>query len=163
MAKSLLSRLLSSLRFFPRSEPLDVSKRVEPSLVEPVPAPPNAKETAIETAMRMRERDVQVIEIERQRRRALAEKNMSPAMADRTQSAVRMAPRGMHSDVLREHHMDSPSTQNLLVSLTAYSLTESSPSGPSCSDSSSYSSDTSSYSSSDSGSSSFDSGSCASD
>ncbi|WP_180641187.1 hypothetical protein [Agrobacterium vitis] len=159
MAKSFLSRLLSSLRFFPRSEPLDVSKRVEPSLVEPVPAPPNAKETA----MRMRERDVQVIEIERQRRRALAEKNMSPAMADRTQSAVRMAPRGMHSDVLREHHMDSPSTQNLLVSLTAYSLTESSPSGPSCSDSSSYSSDTSSYSSSDSGSSSFDSGSCASD
>ncbi|MCM2441181.1 hypothetical protein HGO34_15775 [Agrobacterium vitis] len=66
-------------------------------------------------------------------------------------------------DDLRERPADFPSTQDLLVGLTAYSLMESSPSAPSCSDSSSYSSDTSSYSSSDSGSSSFESGSCSSD
>ncbi|MGV1912071.1 hypothetical protein G6K96_21610 [Agrobacterium vitis] len=64
---------------------------------------------------------------------------------------------------MAERPVDFPSTQDLVVGLTAYSLLESSPSAPDCSSSSSYSSDSSSYSSSDSGSSSFDSGSCSSD
>ncbi|MGV2135162.1 hypothetical protein GOZ83_19675 [Agrobacterium vitis] len=176
MAKSFLSRLLSSLRIFPRSEPAPCVPVVvvdeERARQRQAYRAGKFTRTPDEDDPRLMGLGLSTLEV-RGMIRVLSPHEIGLVTEKENKQARRKEVLRLMSqkrvsvsasvDDLRERPVDFPSTQDLVVGLTAYSLLESSPSAPDCSSSNSYSSDSSSYSSSDSGSSSFDSGSCSSD